>query len=92
VYHGEPQVSTLREPGRGYVTVTQDLPRAMNRLWLNEQASTLPVSALNPSLPKVESYWMCSRLFRCRRLLLHSVRQVFLKSFELGFTHIEVKT
>jgi transposase len=32
VYHGESGVRTLRELGRSYVTVTQDLTRVMNRL------------------------------------------------------------
>ena len=58
VYHGESGVRTLRELGRSYVTVTQDLTRVMNRLKAIYRSWAIPCGGQQVYSPRHRSVWL----------------------------------
>jgi len=66
VYHGEHGLRTLRELGRSYQTLSQDLNRVMNRIkavyrgWSGYRRSSMPAYAGEPSC-SINSWMDCRR-------------------------------
>ena len=58
VYHGESGVRTLRELGRSYLTVTQDLTRVMNRLKAVYRSWAIPCAGQAVYLPRHRAAWL----------------------------------
>jgi transposase len=58
VYHGDCGVRTLRELARGYLTVTQDLTRVMNRLKALYRSWAIPCSGQKVYAPRQRSLWL----------------------------------
>jgi transposase len=58
VYHGESGVRTLRELGRSYVTVTQDLTRVMNRLKAIYRSWAIPCAGQEVYSPRHRAAWL----------------------------------
>jgi len=58
VYHGECGVRTLRELGRSYVTVTQDLTRVMNRLKAMYRSWAIPCGGQEVYSPRHRAAWL----------------------------------
>jgi transposase len=58
VYHGESGVRTLRELGRSYLTVTQDLTRVMNRLKGLYRSWAIPCAGQQVYSPRQRSAWL----------------------------------
>src|ERR1700719_166284 len=58
VYHGESGVRTLRELGRSYVTVTQDLTRVMNRLKAIYRSWAIPCAGQEVYTPRHRAAWL----------------------------------
>jgi len=85
VYHGEHGVRTLKELGRSYLTLTQDVTRVMNRIKALYRSWAIPCSGTTIYAPRHRAEWL-SKLVepgvhrRGERLyqqldLLQSVRQ-----------------
>ncbi len=62
VYHGEHGVRTLKELGRSYLTITQDVTRVMNRIKALYRSWAIPCAGTRPStLPVIApSGWLRS--------------------------------
>jgi transposase len=58
VYHGESGIRTLRELGRSYVTVTQDLTRVMNRLKAIYRSWAIPCGGQEVYSPRHRAAWL----------------------------------
>jgi transposase len=58
VYHGECWIRTLRELGRSYLTVTQDLTRVMNRLKAVYRSWAIPCAGQGVYLPRHRAVWL----------------------------------
>jgi transposase len=58
VYHGESGVRTLRELGRSYVTVNQDLTRVMNRLKAIYRSWAIPCAGQEVYTPRHRAEWL----------------------------------
>ena len=58
VYHGEHGIRTLRELARSYLTITQDLTRAMNRLKAVYRGWAIPCSGKQVYAPRHRSEWL----------------------------------
>jgi len=58
VYHGESGVRTLRELSRGYLTITKDLTRAMNRLKALYRSLAIPCAGKEVYSPRHRSTWL----------------------------------
>ncbi len=53
VYHGEHGVRTLKELGRSYLTITQDVTRVMNRIKALYRSGRFPARAQPSTLPVI---------------------------------------
>jgi hypothetical protein len=58
VYHGESGTRTLRELGRSYVTVNQDLTRVMNRLKAIYRSWAIPCAGQEVYSPRHRAVWL----------------------------------
>lgn len=58
VYHGESGVRTLRELARGYLTVTKDLTRVMNRLKALYRSWAIPCAGQQVYSPRQRAAWL----------------------------------
>ena len=58
VYHGENGVRTLRELGRSYLTVNQDLTRVMNRLKALYRSRAIPCAGGKVYSPRHRHAWL----------------------------------
>ena len=58
VYHGESGIRTLRELGRSYVTVNQDLTRVMNRLKAIYRSWAIPCAGQEVYSPRHRAVWL----------------------------------
>jgi transposase len=58
VYHADCGVRTLRELARGYLTVTQDLTRVMNRLKALYRSGAIPCAGQQVYAPRQRSIWL----------------------------------
>jgi len=89
VYHGEHGVRTLRELGRSYLTITQDLSRVMSRIKALYRSWAIPCSGTTVYAPRHRAEWLAKIVepgvrLRAQRLyqqldLLQPVRQQALK-------------
>ena len=85
VYHGEHGVRTLKELGRSYLTITQDLTRVMSRSKALYRSWAIPCSGTTVYAPRHRSEWLTKIVepgvrLRAQRLyqqldLLQPVRQ-----------------
>jgi transposase len=85
VYHGEHGVRTLRELGRSYLTITQDVSRVMSRIKALYRGWAIPCSGTAVYAPRHRSEWLAKiqepgvrlRAERCYQQLdlLQPVRQ-----------------
>jgi hypothetical protein len=85
VYHGEHGVRTLKELGRSYLTITQDLTRVMNRVKALYRSWAIPCSGSTVYGPRHRAEWLAKIVepgvrLRAERLyqqldLLQPVRQ-----------------
>src|ERR1700731_123234 len=85
VYHGEHGVRTLKELGRSYLTITQDLTRVMNRIKALYRSWAIPCSGTTVYAPRHRAQWLAKIVepgvhLRAERLyqqlgLLQPVRQ-----------------
>jgi transposase len=85
VYHGEHGVRTLKELGRSYLTITQDVTRVMNRIKALYRSGAIPCSGASVYAPRHRAEWLSKIVEagvhrRAERLyqqldLLQSVRQ-----------------
>jgi transposase len=58
VYHGEHGVRTLKELGRSYLTITQDLTRIMNRIKALYRSWAIPCSGATVYAPRHRAEWL----------------------------------
>ena len=58
VYHGEHGVRTLKELGRSYLTITQDLTRVMNRIKALYRSWAIPCSGTPVYAPRHRAEWL----------------------------------
>ena len=58
VYHGEHGVRTLKELGRSYLTITQDLTRVMNRIKALDRSWAIPGSGTTVYAPRHRAEWL----------------------------------
>jgi transposase len=58
VYHGENGLRTLRELARGYLAVTRDLTRVMNRLKALYRSWAIPCAGQQVYAPRYRSEWL----------------------------------
>jgi transposase len=58
VYHGDNGLRTLRELARGYLAVTQDLTRVMNRLKALYRSWAIPCVGQHVYAPRYRSEWL----------------------------------
>jgi transposase len=58
VYHGEHGVRTLKELGRSYLTITQDLTRVMNRIKALYRSWAIPCSGSTVYAPRHRAEWL----------------------------------
>ena len=58
VYHGEHGVRTLKELGRSYLTITQDLTRVMNRIKALYRSWAIPCSGTTVYAPRHRAEWL----------------------------------
>jgi transposase len=58
VYHGENGVRTLRELGRSYLTINQDLTRVMNRLKALYRSWAIPCAGEKVYAPRHRTIWL----------------------------------
>jgi transposase len=85
VYHGEHGVRALKELGRSYLTITQDVTRVMNRIKALYRSWAIPCSGASVYAPRHRAEWLAKIVEggvhrRAERLyqqldLLQSVRQ-----------------
>jgi Transposase len=86
VYHGEHGVRALKELGRSYLTITQDVTRVMNRIKALNRSWAIPCSRASVYAPRHRAEWLTKIVEggahrRAERLyqqldLLQSVRQL----------------
>jgi transposase len=58
VYHGEHGVRTLKELGRSYLTLTQDVTRVMNRIKAVYRSWAIPCAGSSVYAPRHRSKWL----------------------------------
>jgi len=58
VYHGEHGLRTLRELGRSYQTISQDLNRVMNRLKALYRGWSIPCAGTQVYAPRYREEWL----------------------------------
>src|SRR2546430_8406009 len=58
VYHGENGVRTLKELGRSYLTLTQDVTRVMNRIKALYRSWAIPCSGSTVYAPRHRAEWL----------------------------------
>jgi transposase len=58
VYHGEHGVRTLKELGRSYLTLTQDVTRVMNRIKALYRSWAIPCSGTTVYAPRHRAEWL----------------------------------
>ena len=58
VYHGEHGVRTLKELGRSYLTLTQDVTRVMNRIKSLYRSWAIPCSGTTVYAPRHRAEWL----------------------------------
>ena len=58
VYHGESGVRTLRELSRGYLAVSKDLTRVMNRLKAIYRSWAIPCAGQQVYSPRHRAAWL----------------------------------
>jgi transposase len=58
VYHGEHGVRTLKELGRSYLTLTQDVTRVMNRIKALYRSWAIPCSGTTVYSPRHRAEWL----------------------------------
>jgi transposase len=58
VYHGEHGVRTLKELGRSYLTLTQDVTRVMNRIKAVYRSWAIPCSGTTVYAPRHRAEWL----------------------------------
>src|SRR6266568_3904584 len=58
VYHGEHGVRTLKELGRSYLTITQDLTRVMSRIKAVYRSWAIPCSGTTVYAPRHRAEWL----------------------------------
>src|SRR5258708_6112361 len=58
VYHGEHGVRTLKELGRSYLTISQDLTRVMNRIKALYRSWAIPCSGTTVYAPRHRAEWL----------------------------------
>src|SRR5215469_13960457 len=58
VYHGEHGVRTLKELGRSYLTITQDVTRVMNRLKALYRSWAIPCAGRDVYAPRHRAEWL----------------------------------
>ncbi len=58
VYHGEHGVRTLKELGRSYLTIAQDLTRVMNRIKARYRSWAIPCSGTTVYAPRHRAEWL----------------------------------
>src|SRR5882724_5519557 len=58
VYHGEHGVRTLKELGRSYLTLTQDVTRVMNRIKALYRSWAIPCSGASVYAPRHRAEWL----------------------------------
>jgi transposase len=58
VYHGEHGVRTLKELGRSYLTITQDVTRVMNRIKALYRSWAIPCAGTTVYAPRHRAEWL----------------------------------
>jgi hypothetical protein len=58
VYHGEHGLRTLKELGRSYLTITQDVTRAMNRIKALYRSWSIPCSGSTVYASRHRAEWL----------------------------------
>jgi transposase len=58
VYHGEHGLRTLKELGRSYLTITQDVTRCMNRIKALYRSWAIPCSGSTVYAPRHRAEWL----------------------------------
>src|SRR6201997_1818506 len=58
VYHGEHVVRTLKELGRSYLTIAQDVTRVMNRIKALYRSWAIPCSGSSVYAPRHHAAWL----------------------------------
>ena len=58
VYHGEHGVRTLKELGRCYLTITQDVTRVMNRIKALYRSWAIPCAGATVYAPRHRAEWL----------------------------------
>jgi transposase len=58
VYHGEHGVRTLKELGRSYLTLTQDVTRVMNRIKALYRSWAIPCGGMTVYAPRHRAEWL----------------------------------
>src|SRR4029434_4633961 len=58
VYHGEHGLRTLRELGRSYQTLSQDLNRVMNRIKALYRGWSIPCAGTQVYAPRYREQWL----------------------------------
>ena len=58
VYHGEHGLRTLKELGRSYLTITQDVTRSMNRIKALYRSWAIPCSGSTVYAPRHRAEWL----------------------------------
>src|ERR1700726_3170057 len=58
VYHGEHAVRTLKELGRSYLTITQDVTRVMNRIKALYRSWAIPCAGTTVYAPRHRAEWL----------------------------------
>src|SRR5947207_11408701 len=58
VYHGEHGLRTLRELGRSYQTISQDLNRVMNRIKALYRGWSIPCAGTQVYAPRYREEWL----------------------------------
>src|SRR5580698_3651946 len=77
VYHGEHGLRTLRELGRSYQTLSQDLNRVMNRIKALYRGWSIPCAGTQVYAPRYREEW------------LHKIEQVFRERFHAAGVRTE---
>jgi transposase len=58
VYHGEHGLRTLKELGRSYLTITQDVTRSMNRIKALYRSRAIPCAGTSVYAPRHRAEWL----------------------------------
>ena len=58
MYHGEHGVRTLKELGRSYLTITQDVTRVMNRIKALYRSGAIPCAGITVYSPRHRTEWL----------------------------------